>query len=159
MFIFQWENLSSLERIDLLRITDSDHDKKKKKFSIHYLLFQPLVHTGRILIFKVCASCKLCQVFGIFYSDVLAQDNSDRWEFCPHLHHQNCRLHFCDLSSASFTFFNKGTLLCPVFIVLFSNFLFKVSDRRILECSFGTVPLSWKDHFRFVSLCGLLVLY
>lgn len=54
MFIFQRENLSSLERIDLLRITDSDHDKKKKKiFSIHYFLFQPLVHTGRILIFKV----------------------------------------------------------------------------------------------------------
>lgn len=33
MFIFQRENLSSLERIDLLRITDSDHDKKKKRYS------------------------------------------------------------------------------------------------------------------------------
>lgn len=53
MFIFQRENLSSLGRIDLLRITDSDHDKKKRYSSTHYLLFQPLVHTVRIIIFKL----------------------------------------------------------------------------------------------------------
>ena len=56
-------------------------------------------------------------------------------------------------------FFNKGTFHCPVFTVLFSNFLFKGLDRRILGRSFGTFPLSWKDHFICVSLSGLLVLY
>lgn len=45
MFIFQRENLSSLERIDLLRITDSDHDKKKKKDILHSLFPIPTIGT------------------------------------------------------------------------------------------------------------------
>ena len=44
MFIFQRENLSSLGRIDLLRITDSDHDKKKKVF-FHSLFAIPTIGT------------------------------------------------------------------------------------------------------------------
>lgn len=44
MFIFQRENLSSLERIDLLRITDSDHDKKKKDI-LHSLFPIPTIGT------------------------------------------------------------------------------------------------------------------
>ena len=56
------------------------------------------------------ASYKLCQVFGIFYSDVLVQNNSYRSEFCPHLQHQNYQLNFCDLAAAKSL--QSCTILC-----------------------------------------------